>query len=369
MLPTESSTSLIYSGVRARVPLSRRVAVGAATAAALLLFGAPTRAKTQHSQPASAPTLVPIQPELFSAGGALTNAFADFDKDGDGDLDLFVALRDKPNMMFRNDGGHFSDIADSLGMAWGGRAPHVSTNGTVRPCAADVNNDGVIDLFTANYGPNGLFLGRTTGAFDDVSRAWGVRLDGHYDTCAFADIDNDGKLDFYVNGTVSATESFRDYIYHQTTNHYADITPSNIIVLQSSHGAQWADVDADGALDLALAGSRADATHALLHNTLPPLAARRSLRIRVVDAHGHATRAGAEVRIYATGTNRLLGMRLVDTGSGYDSQSDIPVHFGLASMAQVDIEVTVPANGKRTTTRTRRVSPGSWVGKVMTVRG
>ena len=362
--------------------------------------------------------------DITSASGLLVDAGAVrqpsfIDVDGDGDLDLFVAFRDKPNMMFRNDGGHFTDIAasvgladlrksvgavwfdyqqdgdldlyvanqdgdangffrndnghftdiaDSVGMAWGGRTPRIATQGTVRPCVADVNNDGVFDLFNANYGPNGLFLGRTTGAFDDVSSAWGVGLDGHYDTCAFADIDNDGKLDFYVNGTVSATESFRDYIYHQTTNHYADVTPSNIIALQSSHGVQWADVDGDGALDLALAGSRADATHTLLHNALPSATRHRSLQIRVVDANGHATRAGAEVRVYASGTNRLLALRLVDTGSGYDSQSDMPVHVGLASMAPVDVEVIVPANGKRTSTRTRRIKPADYSGKVLTVK-
>ena len=131
---------------------------------------------------------------------------------------------------------------------------------------------------------------------------------------------------------------------------------------------QWADVDGDGALDLALAGSRADATHTLLHNTLPPAVAHRSLRVRVLDAQGHATRAGAEVRIYASGTGRLLASRLVDTGSGYDSQSEVPVHFGLASMKPVDVEVTVLANGKRTSTRTRRVNPTSYIGKVFTIK-
>lgn len=511
--------SLMHSPSPARRPIA--ITLATTLCAAVLIAGVTTRANTQHVQPIGAPTLVPVQAELFASGGALANAFADFDNDGDldlfvgfngtpnrlyensggqfreigvtagvadarptraaawgdfdadgdpdllvgftagggavlrvyrndgghftditsasglivdagavrqpsfvdidgdGDLDLFVAFRDKPNMLFQNDGGHFTDIAasvgladprksvgavwfdyqqdgdldlyvanqdgdangffrndkghftdiaDSVGMAWGGRPPRIATQGTVRPCVVDVNNDGVLDLFNANYGPNGLFLGRTNGRFDDVSSAWGVGLDGHYDTCAFADIDNDGKLDFYVNGTVSATESFRDYIYHQTTNHYADVTPPNILALNSSHGVQWADVDGDGALDLALAGSRADANHTLLHNVLPPAVARRSLQIRVVDAQGRATRAGAEVRIYAAGTNRLLGMRLVDTGSGYDSQSDMPVHFGLASMAAVDVEVVVPANGKRTSTKVRRINPASYVGKALTIK-
>ncbi len=292
-----------------------------------------------------------------------------FDYQQDGDFDLYVANQDgDANGFFRNDGGRFTDIADSVGLAWGGRAPRVATSGTVRPCVADVNNDGRFDLFSANYGPNGLFLGRDGGAFDDVSASWGVAIDGHYDTCAFADIDNDGLLDLYVNGTVSATESFRDYLLHQSGSAYADVTPANILALQSSHGVQWADVDGDGALDLALAGSRADATHALLRNALPAAVARRSLQIRVLDANGRATRAGAEVRVYAAGTRRLLATRLVDAGSGYNAQSDMPVHVGLRTMAAVDVEVIVPTGTTRVATRVRSVSPARYAGKALTVR-
>ena len=36
----------------------------------------------------------------------------------------------------------------------------------VRACAADVNQDGRLDLVTANYGKNGLFLNRGGGRFE-----------------------------------------------------------------------------------------------------------------------------------------------------------------------------------------------------------
>ena len=55
----------------------------------------------------------------------------------------------------------------------------------------------------------------------------------------------------------------------------------------------------------------------------------RSLSVRVLDPKGYALRAGAEVRIDAAGTRRLLGTRLVDTGSGYNAQNYMAVHFGL----------------------------------------
>src|SRR5262245_5005067 len=39
------------------------------------------------------------------------------DVDADGDLDLSVAFRDRPNMFFRNNGNRFEDVAASIGLA------------------------------------------------------------------------------------------------------------------------------------------------------------------------------------------------------------------------------------------------------------
>jgi hypothetical protein len=280
-----------------------------------------------------------------------------FDYDEDGDLDLYVANMDgDANGLFENEAGRFTDVAEEAGVAWGGRAPDLNTNGTVRPCAADVDNDGHLDLFTANYGPNGLFLNRG-GKFEDVSAAWGIAIDARYDACAFSDFDHDGRLDLYVNGTVTGGTSYRDHLFRNTGSTFEDVTPENIRAIQADHGVEWGDVDGDGAQDLALTGSRPDGMHYLLRNVLAPADARRSLRVRVVDGRGRATRAGAEVRLYAAGTRRLLGTRLVDTGSGYDAQNDMPVHFGLAEARRVDVEVIWPAGGRRTPVTLKNVQP------------
>ena len=289
------------------------------------------------------------------------------DADEDGDLDLLVANQDgDANALFRNDGDHFTDVADSMGVAWGGRVPRLATNGSVRPCAADVDGDGRFDLFFANYGPNGLFLKRAA-TFRDVSSAWGVDADGRYDTCAFADVDHDGRLDVYVNGTVTGGISYPDVLLRNDGTKFVDVTPDSLKALQADHGVLWFDVDRDGDLDLALTGAQATGMHYVLRNDLDAAAARRSLAVRVVDGRGHSTRAGAEVRVFAAGTKTLLGTRLVDTGSGYNAQSDMPVHFGFARLQTVDVEVTWPSNGRRRQVRVRNVSLTRYAGRALTV--
>jgi hypothetical protein len=290
------------------------------------------------------------------------------DYDQDGDLDLYVANQDGDrNGLWRNDGGRFNDIADSAGTAWGGRKPNDPGNGTVRPCAEDVDGDGRFDLFAANYGRNGLLLNRA-GRFEDVSAAWGIDLDARYDACAFADVDHDGRLDLYVNGTVTGGVSYRDFLYRHTGSRYVDVTPDSLAALQADHGVQWADLDADGDLDLALTGAAAPGTVALFRNALPAETAARSLSVRVLDDRGRATRAGAEVHLFAAGTRRRVGTRLVDTGSGYNAQNDMPVHFGLAGLSPVDVEVVWPGNGRRTMTRVANVRPADWRGKSLVIR-
>jgi len=90
---------------------------------------------------------------------------------------------------------------------------------------------------------------------------------------------------------------------------------------------------------------------------LAPAEAKHSLRVRVVDAKGRATRPGAEVRVYEA--QRLVGTRLVDTGSSYNAQSDIPVHFGLGSTLKVDIEVIWPDGKTQAVTRVSGVGPST----------
>lgn len=284
-----------------------------------------------------------------------------FDFDEDGDVDLLTGNMDgDANGMMRNDAGRFTDVAEYAGLAWGGRTPKDAANGTVRPCVADVNNDGRLDVFTANYGRNGLFLNAGKGTFTDASAAWGIDIDGRYDACAFADFDNDGRLDLYVNGTVTGGTNHKDYLFQNMGTVFTEVTPENIKALEADHGAQWADFDRDGDEDLALTGVQPTGMHHVMRNLLARSARAGWLRVNVVDSAGRSSLPGSEVRIYAAGTTRLLGTRILDTGSGYNSQNAMPLHFGLGAQRMVDIAVVVPRNGNRRPAVVRNVSARAW---------
>ena len=170
-----------------------------------------------------------------------------------------------------------------------------------------------------------------------------------------------GRLDLYVNGTVTGGISYRDALYRNTGHSFIEVTPESIAALQADHGVQWADVDVDE--DLSLTGQRPDGMHLVLLNQFD--APTRSINVSVRDVNGRSTRAGAEVRVYAAGTRRLLAMRLVDTGSGYNAQSVMPLTVGLPSFDPVDVEVSWPAAGRRETAivaRNIRPDPRSIVG-------
>ena len=335
------------------------------------------------------------------------------DFDGDGDLDLFVAFRDKPNALFKNTGGAFADVAAAIGLAdarrtvgavwfdfdedgdldvitgnmdgdanglysqtkgtftdvaatagvaWGGRAPEDKANGTVRPCVADVDGDGHLDLFFANYGKNGLFLNRGKGAFADVSGSWGIAIDARYDSCVFGDMDNDGDLDLYVNGTITGGQQYRDYLFRNTGSTYEDVTPAEIGSPNSDHGVQWADYDRDGALDLALTGGQKDGMHWLLRNPLPEPTRMQGLNVRVLDANGRATLAGAELAI-AVGTAGRRSVRLVDAGSGYNTQNDVPVHVALPD-GPTTLELRVRRPGQPVVVRSVSLTRQKFGGRV-----
>jgi hypothetical protein len=81
----------------------------------------------------------------------------------------------------------------------------------------------------------------------------------------------------------------------------------------------------------------------------------QSIQVLVLNADGHQVMAGSEVRVFRAGSDELLGTRLVDTGSGYNSQNSKPVHVATLGAESVDIEVTTMSLDGRKLTYFRSV--------------
>jgi enediyne biosynthesis protein E4 len=141
---------------------------------------------------------------IVESGGS---GVALFDYDGDGLLDVYLVnafeLSDQRekiphrNALFKNLGDwKFKDVSAGSGVdvaAWG--------NGV---CAGDYDDDGKLDLYVTNFGPNFLFHNNGDGTFAEASAKAGVQAGGWSTGCAFFDADGDGDLDLYVVRYVSA---------------------------------------------------------------------------------------------------------------------------------------------------------------------
>ncbi|MBI70095.1 MAG: hypothetical protein CMJ38_08945 [Phycisphaerae bacterium] len=130
-------------------------------------------------------------PEIIGGGGAVL----DYDKDGD--LDLYIVQGGSlstdttlSNKLYRNDDAKFTDVTDSSGTGDLGYGMGVATG--------DYNNDGFVDLYVTNVGPNVLLKNNGDGTFSDVTEIAGVGDEGWGASTVFADFDQDGDLDLYV---------------------------------------------------------------------------------------------------------------------------------------------------------------------------
>ena len=316
-------------------------------------------------------------------GGKFTPVFADagptvfrstvgacwFDMDGDGDLDLFLADQSgAADTMFRNDGNAFIDVAPQLGMTG---PPRTKDEGGVGCAVGDYDNDGRLDLFVANYGRNQLYHNNGDGTFTDVARPLGVDLENHAVSAEWGDYDNDGYLDLMVvayEGPVNQQRPANALFHNEGGKRFVNVLTKDSPLNVSDHGVQWVDYNNDGGLDLSVTrGYTTTGGHFLFRNTLPESVRKRSLEVAALDSKGRWSRFGAEVRLYDR-LGKTLGTRQVSTGGGYNSQSTIPLHFGLAKLEPVTVEVTFMSKQGRKKQTIKNVNPADFYGKTLVIR-
>jgi enediyne biosynthesis protein E4 len=134
-------------------------------------------------------------PEIMSAGGG----FLDYDNDGDLDIYLVNGQRHGSNQevplknrLYRQErSGDFADVTDeAFGSATTGYGMGIAVG--------DMENDGDVDLYVTNAGPDQLFQNNGNGTFSDITKKAGINNPGWGSSATFLDFDRDGFLDLYV---------------------------------------------------------------------------------------------------------------------------------------------------------------------------
>jgi hypothetical protein len=185
-------------------------------------------------------------------GNWIACAWGDYDNDGF--IDLFITClanangSNQRNALYHNNGdGTFTRFA--------GNAP-VNEYADWRFCAwADYDNDGRLDLFVTHVDGNGfpdqasLYRNSGNNTFTKMTANFlGTKVSGGYsEGCAWADYDNDGFLDIFVAryGWDWLLHNNGDGSFTRLTDN-TGIPPDN----QDSYGLMWGDYDGDGWPDL-----------------------------------------------------------------------------------------------------------------------
>jgi hypothetical protein len=211
-----------------------------------------------------------------AAPGWSTSA-AWFDYDNDGRLDLFVCQYVKldtsiwcgnkltgerwycrptvynstPSWLFHNNGdGTFTDVSKETGIAQ-------SQGKALGVVAADINNDGWMDLFVGNdTEPNFLWINRGKGRFEEIGafagvgfNAFGLARSGM--GVDASDYDQDGRIDLFIS--VVDREMFA--LYRNEGNEiFTDVAPAygiaSLTFLRAGMAVKFFDYDNDGNPDL-----------------------------------------------------------------------------------------------------------------------
>ncbi len=160
------------------------------------------------------------------------------DINNDGWMDLFVSNDKIPNFLFVNRGkGRFEEVGLLAGVAYSSFGVARSGMGVD---AADYNEDGLVDLFVGNIDHEMYSLYRNSGneAFDDVAIPSGIGMTTQFLSgwgLKFFDFDNDGNLDLILcNGHPDTMVG----VYQRQVNYREPM------VLLQNTGVAWKNVSA-----------------------------------------------------------------------------------------------------------------------------
>ena len=257
------------------------------------------------------------------------------DYDGDGYPDIYVANDKTGNFLFHNRrDGTFEEVAADAGVAYGQNGEMTSAMG---PVFADIEGNGRFDLWVTDSKYNRLMRNLGKNGFEDISASAGISaLSGQYVSwgSGIYDFDNDGLLDIMIfhGGLIHMVPEEHTVFRGLGDAKFADVSRDAGAVLDVktvARGACFGDYDNDGRVDAFLVNLGAAGT--LLHNV--STTGNHWITIALTGTKSNRDGIGAVVEVVAGGRQQTA-QRVA--GSGYLSQDDGRLHFGLGTAAKVE---------------------------------
>lgn len=276
------------------------------------------------------------QSGLASDAGGMCASFADVDQDSW--PDLCVTFWNSDNKLYRNESGRgklfFRDITASTDLA---ALSPVKSNGVA---FADVNNDGLNDLFIANRNKGSrLYINLGRGEFRDSTSQWLRGCTAMSNGVVFADFDLDGYLDLYLTNVGQNT-----FFRNEGGKLFMDRTDEFGAELNGyCTGSATGDVDNDGDPDLYVANYINGNSQLFLNIT----ERKTFVKIRLQGVRSNRDATGTKIWIFRNDVKghpgHLAGYREVTSGSGYGSVSSSEQIFGVQLNAEYTVKVKFPS--------------------------
>jgi len=276
-----------------------------------------------------------------SDGRAMGVGAADYDNDGF--VDIFVSNDHMINYLYHNNQGKgFEDRGIMSGVAFN-QIGEATISMSVD--FADYNNDGLVDLFVSDDVYCSLYKNEGNGVFSEMSYNAGIAVAcGQFVGWAssFLDYDNDADLDlFKVNGELKHLYGQEDQLFENAGNgNFIDISTDRGEYFQQElvgRGASFGDFDNDGDFDAYIVNLNDKG--ALLRNNKGNL--NNWIALQLIGETSNRDGIGARVTVVSGGVQQFAQKK---SSSGYLSQNDPRMYFGLADNKMVEsIEIIWPS--------------------------